>query len=102
MFSLSGATPTFSRDIDWSLLRRGDARGIRTRRLNSTGAPWNLISDDTVFEVRNVPVATWRTRLHLRTGGRDAQDAVHRWSGIAVGLRRLRRDLIAQDTARQT
>jgi len=101
-FSLSGARPAYSRDVDRLLHRPGDLSGAKPRELISAGAPWNLVSDCTVFEIRREPVTYRMGRLRLRVGGRDEADAMTRWMAIAKPLRALYRGISPTATATAT
>lgn len=95
-FVMSGANPVFSRDANWPLFRGGHARVATPRQLQSRVAPWDLVSDRTMFEIRNDPVTISTSRMFLRVGGRDDADALLRWEDLAKALRRLRVSVLAQ------
>lgn len=101
-FMMSGANPAFSRDADWPVFRGRSTRTTTPRHLNSTGAPWNLVSDRTVFEIRNDPLTYWTTRMYLRAGGIDDADAALRWDALAKPLRLLRTSVLAEIAAGTT
>jgi hypothetical protein len=89
-FVMSGASPAFRVDADWPLFRGREERRYKPRQLHSRGAPWDLVADRTVFEIRNDPLTASTTRMHLKVGGLDADDAARRWERLAVAVRELR------------
>jgi hypothetical protein len=109
-FYADGFLPSFEYFAAWPLQRRGRdepteiwigswftqrmlERGIRRRELVGGAAPWEEVSDDTVFEIWHEPVNVYgsRTALMLRVGGRDQAEAGSTWALCAKALRKYRR-----------
>lgn len=105
-FHAVGFVPAYEYFAAWPLVRRGKdeptdtmigsfmtaqhlERGIRKREPMGGAAPWDVQSDDTVFEIWHEPVNVCgsRTVLMLRVGGRNQDQAKENWGRCARALR---------------
>jgi hypothetical protein len=83
-------TPAWAFTVDWPLRRRGKLTESLIRVVPHGN---DIERANAIFEIRNHPLGPYKTRLMLKTGGRTPEDAVRRWTELAVALREQVRNL---------
>jgi hypothetical protein len=85
--------PAFEWYAEWPLLRRGKSGGFVRRQPRRGAVPWELVADDTLFELARRPEGplgfTWTYLLSV--GGRSQEEALANWMFWARFFRRARR-----------
>ena len=110
-FKADGFVPAYEYFAAWPLARKGkdepteiyiadsaalfcrfSEQGIRRREPKGGAVPWDVVSDDTLFEVWHEPVDLYGNRivLMLRAGGLTEVDAKRNWELCAKAIRKYR------------
>ena len=77
-------TPAWAFTVDWPLRRRGKLTDAVTREVPHGS---DIERANAILEIRNHPLGPYKSRLMLKTGGRTPEDAVRRWTALALALR---------------
>ena len=77
-------TPAWAFTVDWPLRRRGKLTDSVIREVPHGN---EIELANAIFEIRNHPLGPYKSRLMLKTGGRTPEDAVRRWTALAMALR---------------
>ena len=118
-FKADGFVPAYEYFAAWPLARKGKdeptdisigdsffclsrERGIRRREPMGGAAPWEAVSDDTLFEVWYEPVDLYgyRVVLMLRAGGLTEADAKQNWELCAKAIRKYRPTMAVEPDVR--
>jgi hypothetical protein len=80
------ATPAWTCTLDWPLRRRGK---LEIALVSKVPSGVDIELSNAIFEIRNRPSGLYRSCLMLKTGGRSTEEAIKRWTGLALALRPL-------------